>query len=101
LNNRVHREASIQGTLLAETWARLSDVFGSDNILWVEGRTEEMCYKKIHRYFYSEDLSWKLASWGYGTPATLKVMLPERMLEIYNKHFNKRRHGSACRGIHI
>ena len=35
---------------LAEIGARLSDVFGADNILWVEGRTEEECFPKIlHR----------------------------------------------------
>jgi hypothetical protein len=32
---------------LAEIGARLSDVFGADNILWVEGRTEEVCIPKI------------------------------------------------------
>ncbi len=34
---------------LAEIGARLSDVFGADNILWVEGRTEEECFPKILR----------------------------------------------------
>lgn len=32
---------------LAEIGARLSDVFGADSILWVEGRTEEECFPKI------------------------------------------------------
>ncbi len=32
---------------LAEVGARLSDVFGADDILWVEGRTEEICFPKI------------------------------------------------------
>jgi len=32
---------------LAEVGARLSDVFGADNILWVEGRTEEECFPMI------------------------------------------------------
>lgn len=31
-------------TTLAELGVRLSDVFGADNILWVEGRTEEKCF---------------------------------------------------------
>lgn len=36
---------------LAEIGARLSDVFGADYILWVEGRTEEECFPKIvHRW---------------------------------------------------
>jgi predicted ATPase len=32
---------------LSEIGARLSDVFGADNILWVEGRTEELCFPSI------------------------------------------------------
>jgi len=35
---------------LAEIGARLSDVFGADNILWVEGRTEEECFSRIIRW---------------------------------------------------
>lgn len=33
--------------ILSEVGARLSDVFGADNILWVEGRTEELCFPLI------------------------------------------------------
>lgn len=33
--------------ILAEVGVRLSDVFGADRVLWVEGRTEEMCYQTI------------------------------------------------------
>jgi hypothetical protein len=32
---------------LSEIGARLSDVFGADNVLWVEGRTEEQCFPLI------------------------------------------------------
>jgi AAA15 family ATPase/GTPase len=32
---------------LAEVGARPSDVFGADNVLWVEGPTEEVCFPKI------------------------------------------------------
>jgi energy-coupling factor transporter ATP-binding protein EcfA2 len=32
---------------LAEIGARLTDVFGADDILWVEGRTEEICFAQI------------------------------------------------------
>lgn len=32
---------------LSEIGARLSDVFGADKILWVEGRTEEICFPRI------------------------------------------------------
>jgi|SRR5579859_605753 len=33
--------------ILLEVGARLSDVFGADSILWVEGRTEERCFPLI------------------------------------------------------
>lgn len=33
--------------LLSEVGARLSDVFGADKILWVEGMTEELCFPII------------------------------------------------------
>src|SRR5262249_18821292 len=32
---------------LREIGARLADVFGADDILWVEGRTEELCFPMI------------------------------------------------------
>jgi AAA domain, putative AbiEii toxin, Type IV TA system/AAA domain len=32
---------------LSEIGARLSDVFGADNILWVEGQTEETCVPRV------------------------------------------------------
>ncbi|HXP52087.1 MAG TPA: ATP-binding protein [Bacteroidia bacterium] len=32
---------------LTEIGSRLSDVFGSDNLLWVEGKTEELSFPKI------------------------------------------------------
>ncbi|HEX8673812.1 MAG TPA: AAA family ATPase [Longimicrobium sp.] len=35
--------------LLTDIGARLSDVFGADSILWVEGKTEEMCFPLIAR----------------------------------------------------
>lgn len=36
-----------QSKCLAEIGARPSDVFGADNILWVEGQTEEECFPLI------------------------------------------------------
>jgi hypothetical protein len=36
-----------QQSLLREVGVRLSDVFGADNILWVEGETEELCFPVI------------------------------------------------------
>ncbi|MEH1961309.1 MAG: AAA family ATPase [Nostoc sp.] len=36
-----------QNEILAELGVRLSDVFGADSILWVEGQTEEKCFPMI------------------------------------------------------
>jgi ABC-type cobalamin/Fe3+-siderophores transport system ATPase subunit len=40
-------QAGQMQSLLADVGVRLSDVFGADNILWVEGRTEEECFPII------------------------------------------------------
>lgn len=34
-----------------EVGSRLSDVFGADDVLWVEGPTEEECFPKILKHF--------------------------------------------------
>jgi predicted ATPase len=41
------RDIKEQRSLLAELGVSLSDVFGADNILWVEGPTEEQCFSLI------------------------------------------------------
>ncbi|OKH35014.1 hypothetical protein NIES2101_38085 [Calothrix sp. HK-06] len=41
---------------LLEVGARLSDIFGADNILWVEGRTEELCFPIIVEKFLETPL---------------------------------------------
>lgn len=33
--------------ILSEIGVKLSDVFGADTILWVEGKTEELCFPKV------------------------------------------------------
>lgn len=38
-----------QRLFLSEVGARISDVFGADNVLWVEGDTEEECFPIIAR----------------------------------------------------
>lgn len=44
-------DASHKAALLNELGARLADVYGADNIIWVEGPTEEECFPKILRHF--------------------------------------------------
>jgi predicted ATPase len=41
------RDIREQHSLLTELGVSLSDVFGADNILWVEGPTEEQCFSLI------------------------------------------------------
>jgi len=41
---------------LSEVGARLSDVFGADNILWVEGQTEEVCFPRIVEGILEQEL---------------------------------------------
>lgn len=41
------RETKAATACLSEIGARLSDVFGADNFLWVEGATEETCFPMI------------------------------------------------------
>ena len=45
-----------QGKCLLEVGARLSDVFGSDEIIWVEGDTEEVCYRLIVQHLLKKPL---------------------------------------------
>jgi len=48
--------SSMQETLL-EVGARLSDVFGADQVLWVEGRTEELCVPLVAQRLCPEVLT--------------------------------------------
>jgi hypothetical protein len=45
------KEVSDTRRALMEVGARLSDVFGSDAVLWVEGPTEQECFPRIVRKF--------------------------------------------------
>lgn len=44
-----HHESEDMELLLRSVGARLSDVFGMDNIIWVEGETDEECFPMILR----------------------------------------------------
>jgi hypothetical protein len=50
------RQTSQVQTLLSEVGARLADVFGADNILWVEGQTEELCFPLVVRKLLNRPL---------------------------------------------
>jgi len=50
------QEAESLRSYLLEIGARLSDVFGADKILWVEGRTEERCFPLIVQNLLNQPL---------------------------------------------
>lgn len=72
--------------IMSELGVKLSDVFGADSILWVEGTTEEICYpkiaQKIGRTSIGETSIVAVRSTG---DFESKRIPPELILEIYNK----------------
>ncbi|HCT39640.1 MAG TPA: hypothetical protein DF427_00365 [Moraxellaceae bacterium] len=62
---------------LSDIGARLSDVFGADSILWVEGRTEEICFPEIIEKLVRRPLNG------------LKVLGVISTDELSNKHANR------------
>ena len=69
---------------LSEIGARLSDVFGADNILWVEERTEENCFPLILRKIAGKSLMGT-AVVGIRQTGDLQGHDRERVLEMYRK----------------
>lgn len=69
---------------LAEVGARLSDVFGADAVLWVEGKTEEVCFPKLIRQLVGAHL---LGVQVLGVVSTdeLAHKQAERMFDIYGR----------------
>jgi energy-coupling factor transporter ATP-binding protein EcfA2 len=70
-------------TYLSEIGARLSDVFGADNILWVEGQTEEECFPLILR-----NANWSLSGTavvGIRQTGDLQGRDKKKVLEMYRK----------------
>lgn len=73
-------EKNIQA-VLGELGIRLSDSFGADNILWVEGRTEEKCFPLVIEKIMSQPLmGTEILS--KGKPGTLGAGTPERFLKF-------------------
>ena len=70
--------------LLADVGARLSDVFGIDRILWVEGGTEEECFPLILRKHYPGHLKGT-AIRGVRATGELQNKDAVRLAEIYTR----------------
>lgn len=77
-NNAKHLQ-----TYLSEIGAHLSDVFGADNILWVEGQTEEECFPLVLR-----SANWALSGTaiiGIRQTGDLQGRDKRKVLEMYRK----------------
>jgi predicted ATPase len=70
--------------VLAELGARLSDVFGADNILWVEGQTEEICFPMIIQKILGRRLMGTIVV-GVRNTGDLEGKHARRIYEIYEK----------------
>lgn len=77
------RNSKALETCLAEIGARLSDVFGADNVLWVEGATEAICYPIILSRIAKRTLMGT-AIIGVRQVGDLEGRDARRVLEIYN-----------------
>jgi predicted ATPase len=69
---------------LAEIGARLADVFGADDILWVEGQTEERCFPLILKTIAKHPLMGT-AIVGIRQTGDLESRDAKRVLEIYGR----------------
>jgi predicted ATPase len=70
-------------SLLAEIGAHLSDVFGADDVLWVEGTTEEMCFPIILREAGLRLMGTTIL--GVRSTGDLGTKDATRVFEIYNE----------------
>jgi energy-coupling factor transporter ATP-binding protein EcfA2 len=71
-------------SLLAEIGAHLSDVFGADDVLWVEGTTEEICFPLILREVAGLRLMGTTIL-GVRSTGDLGTKDATRVFEIYNE----------------
>ena len=78
-NNTKHLQS-----YLSEIGARLSDVFGADNILWVEGQTEEQCFPLILEQIASRSLMGT-AVLGIRQTGDLQGRDKRKVLEMYRR----------------
>lgn len=79
-----HKDQDELKHFLSDVGARLSDVFGADSILWVEGRTEEICFPEIIEKIIKIPLSG-LKILGVVSTDELANKHADRVFEIYKK----------------
>ena len=69
---------------LFEVGARLADVFGADNVLWVEGRTEEVCFPVILERIGKRRLGG-VAILSVSNTGDLETRDAKRIFDLYNR----------------
>ncbi|MDR7305294.1 AAA family ATPase [Rhodoferax saidenbachensis] len=72
---------------LSEVGARLSDVYGADNVLWVEGKTEERCFPIILRDVAHQKIRGTQIL-GVVNTGDLETEHADRVVEIYQRLSN-------------
>jgi ABC-type cobalamin/Fe3+-siderophores transport system ATPase subunit len=79
--------ANQMNAVLSEVGARLSDVFGVDSMIWVEGPTEEQCFPMIlHRVAKRPLLGTALLAVEHtGDFETKRAQFAERSFAIYSR----------------
>jgi hypothetical protein len=79
--------ANEMNAVLADVGVRISDVFGADNIIWVEGPTEEQCFPLILQFVAKRPLlgTALLAVEHTGDFETRKAQFAERSFAIYSR----------------
>jgi hypothetical protein len=70
---------------LAEIGASVSDLFGADAVLWVEGATEEICFQRIVDKLSSRETPGAVVIKGVVQTGDLGTRDAERVLRIYEK----------------
>lgn len=78
------KDANDLQSYLVEVGARLSDVFGADNILWVEGRTEERCFPMVLERIGQKRLRGT-AILAVSNTGDLQTRDAVRVFEMYNR----------------
>ncbi|MCF2146149.1 AAA family ATPase [Desmonostoc muscorum LEGE 12446] len=79
------KDIESQNEILAELGVRLSDVFGADNILWVEGQTEEKCFPLVLEKIASIPLMGIKILSVNSTDALLDGKRSDLVFDIYKK----------------
>ncbi len=69
---------------MAEIGVRLSDVFGADNVLWVEGSMEEQCFPRILRTILGKSLMGTVIR-GVKNTGDFAGKHAELVIDLYNR----------------